>query len=78
MWTYPYKTADLLTFICQVLNGKLRFLCHEYYWFYYWVLLQVFLLTKLSVSRIVYINQHLTQISIQSPLQKSILAVAVK
>ena len=26
-------------------NGKLNFLCREYYWFYYWVLLQVFLQT---------------------------------
>ena len=30
MWTQPQKTADLLTF-----NGKLHFLCREYYWFYY-------------------------------------------
>ena len=29
MWTDPQKTADLVTFAEEILNGKLRFLCSE-------------------------------------------------
>ena len=29
MWPDPQETADLVTFIGEILNGKLHFLCSE-------------------------------------------------
>ena len=29
MWPNPQETADLVTFIEEILNGKLSFLCSE-------------------------------------------------
>ena len=31
MWLNPQKTADLVTFTEEILNGKLHFLCSVYY-----------------------------------------------
>ena len=32
MWPNPQKTVDLVTFTEEILNGKLHFLCSEWYW----------------------------------------------
>ena len=46
--------------------------CREYYW-----PCKFFFKPNCQSSHILYINQHLTQINIQYPLQKSILALEV-
>ena len=33
MWPNPQKTADLVTFTEEILNGKLTFLCSGHVWF---------------------------------------------
>ena len=62
MWTYPHKTADFLKFTKSLTEN-----------FIFCVVNIIGFTTEfLPVSRILYINQHLTQISIYSSLQKSI------
>ena len=71
MWPNPQKTADLVTFTGEILNGKLHFLCsvNTYHWIFIPVIMSHII--KLIISYIIALGDiSYTYFGVNNPSKK--------